>query len=121
MATSQVTFTIHGDVDWITGTARAVLEQHGFKVSTSDPWNWTAESGNKTKTMLLGAMGGLYMKIDVRIMGGEGGTTLVAITRGSTGMAGGAINVKKTSTKFSTLDQAMGAAFGQYLVGRTEL
>lgn len=120
-STSRITYWVSSPPDAALAHVRELLSSQGFACTDVGPAAFSAELGSKVKAALLGAFS-LYMKLDVAADASPDGTgAQIFVTRGSSGMMGGAIGMSRTNSKLAELDQMIMGSFGAAVVGRQEI
>lgn len=110
--TTTLAFTMATDLAGAQQSATTALEHHKFTLTWADPFNATAERGNKFANMILGALA-QYFKIGVRIGPGDGGYTLLCLDRQSSGWMGGAVGARRTQKNMEALRDGLTEWLGQ--------
>jgi hypothetical protein len=114
---SYADFVIKGDPDTVRAIGDQVVRGAGFTVTWVDQATGHAQRGSLPLTILLGAFVGKKrqaVKVDLKIFTGpQPDTTVVRLTRASSGWAGGAIGASRNNKMFAELIQDLAAPFGQ--------
>jgi hypothetical protein len=91
-----------GDPALARGTVINALAGRGFAITWADEWNGTATKGSKAMQVLFGAFA-LRLEYGVNVFTADDGTTVVRLSRPSTGVTGGLIGRSKATTRFREL------------------
>jgi hypothetical protein len=106
-----IDFTVVGDAERAKVTAVDALQQKGFRIEWSDEWSATAEKGSKVKNALLGGFA-QYIKLGLEVRSASmPGHSVIRLTQGSKGYAGGALGVSKTNKARNQLRDELAAIF----------
>ena len=90
-----------------------VLEEQGFTVRHKDEWSADAERGSLGMTVILGAFAGKkgrHIKLHISCQPGVE-ETVIALTRGTIGIAGGLISVIQADRIYTGIYNAIRTAF----------
>ncbi len=110
MAVKYVDFKVSGDPARARATAERALTDRKFKISWQDEWSGTAERGNKTANVLLGAAA-QYFAVGLQVRSAGPDETVIRIERLSTGWMGGAIGASRTTKNMSGLATELESTF----------
>jgi hypothetical protein len=110
-------FVIQADPESARSIGDQVVRGAGFTITWEDHAKGHAKRGSLPLTILLGAFVGKKrqsMKVDLTIFAGpQPETTVVRLTKGSSGWAAGAIGASRSKKIFAELVQDLAAPFGQ--------
>ena len=100
-AAESVDLAVRVPPDEAREAAVAELTRLGFTVAFTDAWHGVAERGSKGMNVAFGAMA-QYFRIDVHLLVGPGGETLIRLIRAKTGYftGGGLVGKSRTATTF---------------------
>jgi len=114
---SYADFVIQGDPESVRAIGDQVVRGAGFTVAWADQATGHAQRGSLGLTILLGAFVGKKrqsVKVDLTVFNGpQPGTTVVRLTRTSSGWAAGAIGASRNKKIFTELVQDLATPFGQ--------
>ena len=98
--------------------ARAVAVEEfsrlGFRTGFTDPWHGVAERGSRGKNIAFGAMA-QYFRIDVHVLTGPNGETVIRLLRAKIGYwtGGGLVGKSRTATTFRQVVYDLEQGFAQ--------
>lgn len=112
---------IEGDPAPVRQAAIDALGYRSFRFTWHDEWSALAERGSKVGNLLGGAIA-QYFAIEVRIMAGQPGHTVVRFEQQNSGWMGGAIGAARVKKNLTTLRDEFAGFFAQQnrLVGVDE-
>lgn len=114
---SYADFLIAGDPESVRAIGDQVVRSAGFTTVWADHATGDAKRGSLPLTLLLGAFIGKNrqsVKIGLAIFAGpQPGTTVLRLTRASSGWAAGIIGASRNKKMFAELIQDLTAPFGQ--------
>ena len=105
----QVDIAVAGNPALARDTVANALSTRGFTLAWSDDWNGVATKGSKTKQAWLGALA-LYLEVNINV-GVVNGTTVVRLSRPSTGISGGLVGRQKARAQFQSLTTEVTGVF----------
>jgi hypothetical protein len=103
---------VTGDPAHVRAAAFQALEARKFRFTWLSEWSAIAERGNAVGNALAGALAPYY-SIDVAIMAGHPGQTIVRFSQSNSGWAGGLVGVSKVKKNFEALRTELVGAFQQ--------
>lgn len=113
---SHADFLIQGEPESVRSLGEQVIRGAGFTTVWNDNATGYAKRGSLPLTILLGVFVGKRqaMKVGITIFAGpQPGTTVLRLTRASSGWAAGAIGASRNKKMFVELIQDLAAPFGQ--------
>jgi hypothetical protein len=93
---------INGDPAHVRDMAVQALQARKFRFTWHNEWSALAERGSKVGNALGGAMA-QYFAIELAVMTGQPGQSIVRFTQGNTGWIGGAIGASRVKKNYATL------------------
>jgi hypothetical protein len=110
-------FLVRGEPDRVRALGDQVVRDAGFTIVWDDSGTGLAKRGSVPLTLLLGVLAGKNrqaMKVHLAILTGpEPGTTVVRLTRASSGWAAGVIGASRNKKMFVGLIEDLATPFGQ--------
>jgi hypothetical protein len=103
---------IAGDATHVRTAAVQALEARKFRFTWHDEWHALAERGSKVGNALGGGFA-QYFAIEVAVMVGQAGQTIVRFTQGNTGWMGGALGASKVKKNYNSLRDEFAGWFHQ--------
>lgn len=100
-AVESVDLAVRVPPDEARAAAVGELSRLGFCTNFTDPWHGVAERGSKGMNVAFGAMS-QYFRIDVHLLTGPNGETVIRLLRAKTGYftGGGLVGRSRTATTF---------------------
>jgi hypothetical protein len=99
-------FFVTGDPLVVRDTLDGALAAIGFASEYSDPYTGTAKRGSKGKSFWLGAMAGKkgqYLELGLSLRAAPDGTTVVGVSRRTSGAMGGVIGVANADASWAEI------------------